>query len=408
MIKRRSRFASVHLAFAAAACAWVITLGASAIEDLERDGRRQAASIESTGEAASSESKAPHATGAQATQVDKRPSAPSDGCIGCHKTTRDPHPTPQSLSCADCHGGNGTATTKEQAHPRPRNRGRVADRGQPDRELHAVEPRAARVDSLRESVGPARGAGRLRPLPFGDCAHGAEGPDGEQRAGVQHRPVQQRVGAVQRRACSSRTTRRAACRRSCAPCRRRRRRRRGRRASCRSSSRCRDSKSASPARSLRAFERGGGPKSELGNPNREDVPGQPDVTVSNRGFGTQGSVDPVILGAQKVRLNDPVLSFLGTNDCARRLSQQRLRVVPRDLRERSRSVQLGSVREVRQPGLTAERRPDDQQDGIGSSDSPRVHAQDSVEPVHHLPRAQRQRFPQHLPRLHVVGRANRR
>ncbi len=62
------------------------------------------------------------------------------------------------------------------------------------------------------------------------------------------------------------------------------------------------------------FERGGGPKSELGNPNREDVPGQPDVTVSNRGFGTQGSVDPVLLGAQKIRLNDPVLSFLGTND----------------------------------------------------------------------------------------------
>ena len=49
-------------------------------------------------------------------------------------------------------------------------------------------------------------------------------------------------------------------------------------------------------------------------PNREDIPGQPDVAVSNRGFGTQGSVDPVILGAQKTRLNDPVLSFMGTND----------------------------------------------------------------------------------------------
>ena len=36
--------------------------------------------------------------------------------------------------------------------------------------------------------------------------------------------------------------------------------------------------------------------------------------MSNRGFGTQGSVDPVILGAQKTRLNDPVLSFMGTND----------------------------------------------------------------------------------------------
>ena len=49
---------------------------------------------------------------------------------------------------------------------------------------------------------------------------------------------------------------------------------------------------------------------------RKTSPGQPDVFLSNRGFGTQASVDPVILGAQKVRLNDPVMSFLGTNDSA--------------------------------------------------------------------------------------------
>jgi hypothetical protein len=65
---------------------------------------------------------------------------------------------------------------------------------------------------------------------------------------------------------------------------------------------------------LRPFERGGGPKSEVGNPNREDIPGQPDVTFSNRGYGTQASVDPVILGAHKVRLNDPVMFFMGTNN----------------------------------------------------------------------------------------------
>lgn len=65
---------------------------------------------------------------------------------------------------------------------------------------------------------------------------------------------------------------------------------------------------------LRVFERGGGPKSELGNPNREDIPGQPDETFSNRGYGTQASVDPVILGALKIRLNDPVMSFMGTNN----------------------------------------------------------------------------------------------
>ena len=65
---------------------------------------------------------------------------------------------------------------------------------------------------------------------------------------------------------------------------------------------------------LRPFERGGGPKSELGNPNRDDVPGQPDTALTNRGFGTGNSMDPVPIGAQKTRLNDPVLVFLGTND----------------------------------------------------------------------------------------------
>jgi len=44
------------------------------------------------------------------------------------------------------------------------------------------------------------------------------------------------------------------------------------------------------------------------------IPGQPDVTVSNRGYGTQAAVDPVIIGAHKTRLNDPVMSFLGTNN----------------------------------------------------------------------------------------------
>ena len=163
-----------------------------------------------------------------------------------------------------------------------------------------------------------------------------------------------------------------------------------------------------PGTILRAFERGGGPKSELGNPNREDVPGQPDISLSNRGFGTQASIDPVILGAQKVRLNDPVMSFLGTNDSPgdyRNSGCASCHVIYANDRDPYNS---GPVREVRQQGADAERRPDDQQDRIGPSDSPRVHAQDSVEPVHHLPRPQRQRFPEHLPRLHVVGPADRR
>src|SRR5438128_1892893 len=48
-----------------------------------------------------------------------RESAPSDGCLTCHRGAKDPHPVQQSLSCVDCHGGTGTATTKREAHPAP-------------------------------------------------------------------------------------------------------------------------------------------------------------------------------------------------------------------------------------------------------------------------------------------------
>src|SRR5690349_3486332 len=51
----------------------------------------------------------PHAMGAQGTQSAPRASQPSDGCLSCHKNARDPHPVQQSLSCVDCHGGDGTA-----------------------------------------------------------------------------------------------------------------------------------------------------------------------------------------------------------------------------------------------------------------------------------------------------------
>ena len=63
----------------------------------------------------------PHAMGAQATQAPSGTpaSAPSTGCMDCHKNAKDPHPVAQNLSCVDCHGGNGAATTKEEAHVKP-------------------------------------------------------------------------------------------------------------------------------------------------------------------------------------------------------------------------------------------------------------------------------------------------
>ncbi len=42
----------------------------------------------------------------------------SAGCIGCHEGAEDPHASKSfSMSCVDCHGGDGLATDVEAAHP---------------------------------------------------------------------------------------------------------------------------------------------------------------------------------------------------------------------------------------------------------------------------------------------------
>src|SRR5262245_41130506 len=49
--------------------------------------------------------------------------AKSSGCVTCHKQTDEPsmHATGTvQLGCADCHGGDAAAQTKDRAHPRPR------------------------------------------------------------------------------------------------------------------------------------------------------------------------------------------------------------------------------------------------------------------------------------------------
>jgi hypothetical protein len=69
-----------------------------------------------------------------------------------------------------------------------------------------------------------------------------------------------------------------------------------------------------PGNMLRVFERGGGKRPEIGNPDTDDDSGDPDLKLSDRGLGTELRTDPVFLGLQKTRLLDPLLSFPGTND----------------------------------------------------------------------------------------------
>jgi hypothetical protein len=79
-----------------------------------------------------------------------------------------------------------------------------------------------------------------------------------------------------------------------------------------------------PADIFRVFERGGrnisnlfpetGLPNVLGQIQRLEEPGRPDIKQSNRGPGTGGRIAVPVLNIHKTRLNDPLMWFMGTND----------------------------------------------------------------------------------------------
>jgi hypothetical protein len=73
-----------------------------------------------------------------------------------------------------------------------------------------------------------------------------------------------------------------------------------------------------PGDVFRVFEDGGMLLSplftDLGNPQIDDLGGKPDIRQSTRGLGTGLRISVPVLNLHKTRLNDPHLSFLGTND----------------------------------------------------------------------------------------------
>jgi len=79
-----------------------------------------------------------------------------------------------------------------------------------------------------------------------------------------------------------------------------------------------------PADVFRVFERGGrnisnlfpdtGLPNALGQIQRLEEPGRPDVKQSNRGPGTGARIAVPVLNLHKTRLNDPLMWFSGTND----------------------------------------------------------------------------------------------
>jgi hypothetical protein len=238
---------------------------------------------------------------------------PDAGCIGCHEGIEEMHATDVGLSCVDCHGGNGKATTQEEGHVKPRYPKAWPSAANPVRSytllnrespefIRFVNPGDLRVAdkacgdchpdevaSVRKSMmthggmlwGAAlynNGAFPLKDTRFGE-SYSAQG-------------VPQRAQTVP--LPSPEETRLKGILPFLDPLPR--------------------WEVTQPGNVLRAFERGGGRRSEVGIPNRDEEPGRPDIRLSNRGFGTLLRTDPVFLGLQKTRLLDPALSFLGTND----------------------------------------------------------------------------------------------
>ena len=256
----------------------------------------------------------------------------SAGCISCHTATDEPtmHATGNvRLGCTDCHGGNADVRitsavaagspeynrTKQKAHPQPRDSELANHSANPERlytqwlkespeYVRFVNPGDLRIAS--ETCGSAGcHASEVRNvstsmMTTGGMLWGAAlynngaYPRKDARFGENyaHDGTPQTVRTIP--PPSAEETRNKGVLPEITPLER--------------------WEISQPGNVLRVFERGGGPKGEVGEPLRVDDAGKPGDKLSNRGFGTQLRTDPVFLGLQKTRLLDPLLSFPGTND----------------------------------------------------------------------------------------------
>ena len=239
----------------------------------------------------------------------------SRGCIDCHENSQDPHGSEYvRLGCTDCHGGDPTpGLTMRQAHPAPRNPVFFESSANPSASdvllnhespefIQFVNPGDLRVakktcgDCHAESVdhvnhsmmrhgamlwGAAaynNGAYPVKDSIFGQ-AYGANGVPLALQSPIKVTPEMQRtMGIVQEIFPLPRFN------------------------------------GAQPGNIFRIFEKGGTKLGELGNPDPFDPPGRPLRRLGERGLGTLSRVDPVIIGAHKTRLHDPLLDFFGSND----------------------------------------------------------------------------------------------
>jgi hypothetical protein len=239
----------------------------------------------------------------------------SKGCIECHENTHDPHGSEfVRLGCTDCHGGDPTpGLTMRQAHPAPRNPVFFESSANPSDStvllnhespefIKFVNPGDLRVaeetcggchsesvDHVSHSMmrhgamlwGAAaynNGAFYKKDSIFGQ-AYAANGVPLALQSPIKVTPeMQKEMSIVQ----------------SIFPLPR--------------------FNITQPGNVFRIFEKGGTRLLELGNPDPFEPPGRPFRRLSERGLGTFSRVDPVMIGAHKTRLHDPLLDFFGSND----------------------------------------------------------------------------------------------
>jgi len=239
----------------------------------------------------------------------------SRGCLDCHRGSEDPHGSEfVRLGCTDCHGGDATpGLTMRQAHPTPRNPVFFESSANPNDSsvllnhespefIQFVNPgdlrvakktcgdcHAQSVDHVNHSMmrhgamlwGAAaynNGSYPVKDSIFGQ-AYGANGVPLALKSPIKVTPeLQKTLGIVDEIFPLPRFN------------------------------------VSQPGNLFRIFEKGGSKLGELGNPDPNEPPGKPFRRLGERGLGTNSRVDPVVIGAHKTRLHDPLLDFFGSNN----------------------------------------------------------------------------------------------
>ncbi len=253
----------------------------------------------------------------------KKVNPKSQGCITCHTGSESMHPGETGdddlgIGCADCHGGDASATVKEQGHVQPRLKNVWKTTANP-KELHAkqnqesyeyirfINPGDFRAADLscgtNECHSKEVAYSKKNMMTHGGMLWGAAlynngaFPFKNARFGESYGKNGEILQVFTNPAPTADEITKKGILPYLLPLPR--------------------WEVSQPGNILRVFERGGEKKglpSDIGSPGLEDIPGRPEVKLSDRGFGTRLRTDPVFLGLQKTRLLDPVLSHMGTND----------------------------------------------------------------------------------------------